>query len=151
MTILNDNFERELAQEDGGYESGKWELKCSHSFQKSTVDIPHLWKWNSVFWSCHTTYHSWITHRILSTKTQKQQPCTLPFGVYQLWWWEPCKNQWSGFMTSQYTSWQPTPKRNRNSSTTPTSHGLPPHIYTKHRWLFLGWNSRKRKIFPQLH
>ena len=45
----------------GGWRLWKWkgELKYSHSSQKSTADIPHFYKWKSVFWSCHTTHHSW--------------------------------------------------------------------------------------------
>ena len=39
MTTLNDAFERELTQEDKGYDSGSESLSIPHSSQKSTADI----------------------------------------------------------------------------------------------------------------
>ena len=71
----------------------KWDLKYSHSSQKSTADIPLFYKWKSVFWSYHTTHHNWTTPRTLPMKIQKPHPFTLPFSVYQLWQWEPSKKQ----------------------------------------------------------
>ena len=39
------------------------------------------------------------------------------------------------FMISQYTRQQPTPGKNRISSSTQAPHGLPPHFHAKHRQL----------------
>ena len=122
----------------------KQELKYPHSSQKSIVDIPHFYKWKSVFRSYHTTHHSWTTLRTLPTNIQKTQPSMPPFGVYQLWQWKLCKDQWSTFMTSQYTRWQPAPGKSRTTFTTSWPHGLPPHIYTKYRWLLPGCYNRRR-------
>ena len=81
VTTLNDTFDKELAHEDEGYKSGSENLKHSHSSQKSTMDISHLHEWELIFWSHHTTHHSWTTLSTLTPKIQKPQSCMLPFGV----------------------------------------------------------------------
>ena len=80
MTTLNDTFEKELTQEDEGYESGSESLSIPIP-QKSTTDKPCFHEWKFVFWSYHTTYHSWTTPSTLTPKIQKPQSCMLPFGV----------------------------------------------------------------------
>ena len=123
----------------------KQEHKDPHSCQKSTMDMPCFYKWKSVFPPYHTTHHSWTT-RTHPTNIQKLQPCMPLFSVYQLWWWEPCTDWWSIFMTLQYTRWQPTPGKRRITFTTSSPHGLLPYIYTMNRWLLPEYYNRRRRF-----
>ena len=71
----------------------EWELKHSHSSQKSNTNIPCFNKWEFILQSHNTTYHSWTTTRTLTLMIQMPQSCMTPFGVQQFWWREPCETQ----------------------------------------------------------
>ena len=66
----------------------EWKLEYTHFPVKSTVPIPHLSKWELVFWSCYTTYHSASISSTLFSKTQQPQSCMPPSDVWQFLCWE---------------------------------------------------------------
>ena len=143
MTTLNDTFERELAQEDEGYESRSESLSIPTPLRRAPqiyhISMSENLSFNPTTWL--TTAQPHQVHLPKRFVSHSPVHCHLVFSSSDE---NPCENQWSMLTTHQYARWQSNPWKSRTSFASTAPYKLPAHIYTKHRWLLPGCYSRRR-------